>query len=50
MSEGDVDVATQVLSGWVRDHNRHDSRGDLKGRIHAILFVSRELLEGPVHR
>lgn len=50
MSEGDVDGAAQVLSGWVGDHNRHNSRGDLKGGIHTIFFMSRELVKGPVNR
>lgn len=48
MSEGDVDRAAQVLSGWVGDHNRHNSRGDLKGGVQTIFFMSCELLEGPV--
>lgn len=49
MSEGDVDGAAQVLSRWVGDHNRHNSRGDMEGGIHAIFFMSCELLKGPVN-
>lgn len=50
MSEGDVDVAAQALSGWVGDHNRHNFRGDLKGGIHVIFFMSCEPLKGPINR
>lgn len=50
MSEGDADIAAQVLSGWVGDHNRHNSRGDLKGGMHSISFMSRDLIKGPVNR
>lgn len=50
MSEGDVDGGAQVLSGRVRDHNGHNFRGDLKGGFHTILFMSCELIKGPVNR
>lgn len=50
MSEGDADIAAQVLSGRVGDHNRHNSRGDLKGGMHSISFMSRDLIKGPVNR
>ena len=46
VSEGDVDVAAQVLSGGVGDHNRHDCRGDHHSRgIHTIFFKSCELVK-----
>ncbi len=50
MFEGDVDAAAQVLSGRIGNHDRYDSRGDLKGGFHSILFISCELLKGPVYR